>query len=82
MNTRQISCPLLCFLMQVASGRHKSEEDVRKVAKGRVWSGKDALALGLVDCLGGLEQAIEIAKQEAGLPLEVGSCFTLPCHLF
>ena len=54
-----------------------SEAEVRKIAKGRVWNGKDALAHGLVDCLGGLQDAIELAKTEAGLSLEVslGSLF-------
>ena len=50
-----------------------SEAQVRKIAKGRVWNGKDALAHGLVDCLGGLQDAIALAKTEAGLPLEVSS---------
>lgn len=57
--------------MQVAAGRGMSEAAVRRLARGRVWTGKDALAQGLVDCLGGLEDAIQLAKHEAGLPLEV-----------
>lgn len=56
---------------QVALGRKMSEEDVRKVAKGRAWTGRDALEHGLVDALGGLQLAITLAKLEAGLPLEV-----------
>ncbi len=48
-----------------------SEGEVRKIAKGRLWNGKDALAHGLVDCLGGLQDAVELAKTEAGLSLEV-----------
>ena len=40
------------------------------MAKGRVWTGEDALAHGLVDELGGLQDALRLAKQEAGLPLE------------
>jgi len=55
----------------VALGRNMTEEDVRKVAKGRAWTGRDALKHGLVDSLGGLNEAIALAKQEAGLPLEV-----------
>jgi len=58
-------------MVQVAAGRGMSEAEVRKIAKGRVWSGKDALAHGLVDCLGGLQDAITLAKQQAGLPLDV-----------
>ena len=57
--------------MQVALGRNMSEADVRKVAKGRAWTGHDALRHGLVDALGGLQEALALAKQEAGLPLEV-----------
>ena len=40
------------------------------MAKGRVWTGEDALAHGLVDALGGLQDALRLAKQEAGLPLQ------------
>ena len=54
-----------------------SEEDVRKVAKGRAWTGRDALEHGLVDALGGLQLAISLAKMEAGLPLEVRCCLIM-----
>ena len=57
--------------LQVALGRNMSEAAVRKVAKGRAWTGHDALRHGLVDALGGLQEALALAKQEAGLPLEV-----------
>lgn len=63
---------------QVAAGRGMSEAQVRQIAKGRVWNGKDALAHGLVDCLGGLQDAIALAKQEAGLPLEVRDPYRYP----
>ena len=43
--------------------------EARKVAKGRIWTGEDALHHGLVDKLGGLADAVHMAKQEAGLPL-------------
>lgn len=55
--------------MQVAEARRLPVEDVRKIAKGRMWSGVDALALGLVDQLGGLQDAIRLAKELAHLPL-------------
>ena len=45
-----------------------SMKQTRAVARGRVWTGEDALKLGLVDQLGGLKDAIELAKQVAGLP--------------
>ena len=38
------------------------------VARGRVWSGRDALEIGLVDVLGGLRDAVRIARERAGLP--------------
>lgn len=55
------------FVNKVATGRNMSVEDVEKIAQGRVWSGEDALANGLVDQLGGLSAAIDLAVEEAGL---------------
>ncbi|MBR9835468.1 MAG: signal peptide peptidase SppA [Alphaproteobacteria bacterium] len=46
------------FLTLVAEGRNKSFEDVHEVARGRVWSGEDALEKGLVDELGGIRAAM------------------------
>ncbi len=54
------------FLGVVAEGRNMSREDVRAVAKGRVWSGKDALKQGLVDEIGGLNDALDYAAQKSG----------------
>jgi protease-4 len=55
------------FKERVATGRNMSIEMVDSLGQGRVWSGKDALDRGLVDVLGGLDDAIEIAKNMAGL---------------
>lgn len=55
------------FVNKVALGRGKTPEEVEDVAQGRVWSGIDAKNKGLVDVLGGLETAIEIARLKAGL---------------
>jgi protease-4 len=55
------------FLNRVAKGRQKHVEDVDKIARGRVWSGADAMRLGLVDKIGGQQQAIEAAAKLAGL---------------
>lgn len=55
------------FLSTVGRGRNMSTEEVDEVAQGRVWSGDKALELGLVDHLGGLEQAIEAAARLAEL---------------
>ena len=55
------------FLTRVADGRDMTKEDVHAVAQGRVWTGKMAKEVGLVDQLGGLEDAIDVAAEEAGL---------------
>ena len=55
------------FKKHVSEGRKMSIEKVDSIGQGRVWSGTDALALGLIDELGGLEKAIEIAAREAKL---------------
>jgi len=56
------------FVARVARGRRLSEAAVDSVAEGRVWTGKAARARGLVDRLGGLETAFEMARARAGLP--------------
>ncbi len=58
------------FIQLVAEARGMSPDDVNEVAQGRVWSGQMAEALGLVDQLGGLEDAIASAAQLAGLESE------------
>jgi protease-4 len=58
------------FKDHVASGRHLTQEEVEKVAKGRVWSGEDAKARGLVDELGGYAVALRLAKEAAKLAPE------------
>lgn len=51
------------FLELVAEGRDTSTAEVDRIAKGRVWTGQQALDLGLVDEIGGLDRAIEVAAQ-------------------
>jgi len=58
------------FLQKVASSRGLPMEKVREIAQGRVWSGADALSVGLVDQIGGLEAAIEEAAGRANLSPE------------
>jgi protease IV len=58
------------FTTKVADGRGLTTEQVHELAKGRVWSGADAHARGLVDELGGLERAATIARRRAGLPAD------------
>jgi protease IV len=56
------------FTGKVAQGRRMSPERVHELARGRVWTGADALANGLVDELGGMDRAAAIARRRAGLP--------------
>ncbi|MBI4978042.1 MAG: signal peptide peptidase SppA [Spirochaetes bacterium] len=60
------------FVSKVAAARGKSADDVEKIARGRIYSGRDALAIGLVDELGGMETAVAAAKKIAGIgPSEI-----------
>jgi protease-4 len=56
------------FVDKAAAGRGKTREALHAVAQGRVWTGADALGHGLVDELGGLRRAIEVARELAGVP--------------
>ena len=58
------------FKARVAEGRGMTEEQVEEVARGRVWTGAQALEIGLVDELGDFETALAVAKKLAGLELE------------
>ncbi|MEO8573122.1 MAG: signal peptide peptidase SppA [Pyrinomonadaceae bacterium] len=58
------------FVPKVAKGRNKTNEEVDSMAQGRVWTGTQAKANGLIDEFGGLEKAIDVAKQLAGLPAD------------
>ena len=55
------------FIELVATGRNMSDADVRKIAEGIVWIGADAAEIGLVDQLGGLQEAVESAAALAGV---------------
>ncbi len=55
------------FKQRVAEGRGLPREIVDSLAGGRVYSGREAMALGLVDVMGGLDDAIEIARNMAGI---------------
>src|SRR5437763_1590700 len=58
------------FTEKVASGRRMTVEQVHEIARGRVWTGADAARNGLVDELGGISAAVEIARRRAGLPAD------------
>ena len=55
------------FVQRCADGRGMSVEAIEKIAEGRVWTGATAKELGLVDELGGLDKAIDIAAEKAGV---------------
>jgi protease-4 len=56
------------FLERVANGRHLTTDAVDAVARGRVWSGRSARSRALVDSLGGIRLAFQLAVHSAGLP--------------
>ena len=58
------------IIPKVAKGRNKTVEDANTLGQGRVWTGTQAKQSGLIDEFGGLEKAIEIAKQLANLPAD------------
>jgi len=53
------------FVEKAAQGRNTTPEKIDAIAQGRVWTGRQAKAIGLVDDLGGLDRAIALAKQRA-----------------
>jgi protease-4 len=58
------------FTTKVAQGRQLTKEEVHDIGRGRVWTGLQAKEIGLVDEIGGLSKALEIAKERAGIPKE------------
>jgi ClpP class serine protease len=52
---------------KVADGRKITFDQARAMAKGRVWTGEDAKRIGLIDVLGGMQDAIRIAKARIGV---------------
>jgi protease IV len=53
------------FVKEVADARHKTSDEIDRVAQGRVWLGTQAKDLGLIDELGGMDRAVELVKQRA-----------------
>jgi protease-4 len=56
------------FVTKAAEGRKKKPQEIEAVAQGRVWTGQEALAAGLVDALGGLDAAVRAARERARIP--------------
>ena len=65
MMTRNVEDFYKVFVGRVAEGRHMTYDEVHQIARGRVWTGADAIKIGLVDTLGGLDLAIRIAAEKA-----------------
>ena len=63
----QIDAVYDTFLSRVAVGRGMQIDEVHALAQGRVWTGRQAKALGLVDELGGMREALAVAKDRAGI---------------
>ena len=63
----QIDAVYETFLKRVSDGRGMRIDDVHAIAQGRVWTGRQAKALGLVDELGGMREAVAVAKERAGI---------------
>jgi protease-4 len=55
------------FVTKVATGRNMDKEAVADIAQGRVWTGRAGLANGLIDRIGGMELALHIAREKAGI---------------
>ncbi len=55
------------FTQKVANGRHKTPEFIDNIGQGRVWTGSEAIKIGLVDRLGNIDDAVKSAAKKAGL---------------
>lgn len=58
------------FVSKAAEGRHLTYEEIDRVARGRVWTGKQAIDIGLVDRLGDFDAAVRMARRMTGIPEE------------
>lgn len=55
------------FVKRCADGRKKTPDQIKAIAEGRVWTGEDALKIGLVDKIGGMDLALKLAVEKAKL---------------
>lgn len=55
------------FVKRCADGRKKTTDQIKAIAEGRVWTGEDALKIGLVDKIGGMDLALKLAVEKAKL---------------
>lgn len=70
------------FTKRCADGRGVSQDSIKKIAEGRIYSGTDALALGLVDELGGIDKAIEFVAKKANIDDYKLSYYPAPKNMF
>ena len=68
---REMDAHYRAFVELVAEGRGRPFEVIETVARGRVWSGRDALTHGLVDRLGDMSVAHELLREAVGAPLDL-----------
>lgn len=67
MITKEVDRVYERFITRVTEARKMTREETYRIAQGRVWSGVDAKTNGLIDNFGGLDEAIEIAAERAGI---------------
>jgi protease-4 len=60
------------FVTKAAAGRKRKKDEIEEVAQGRVWTGREALAHGLVDRMGGLDVALALARERGRLSPDAG----------
>jgi protease-4 len=65
--TTQLESFYTQFVAKAAEARGRTPQQIDAIAQGRVWTGRQGLEHGLVDALGGLDKAIDIAKEKAGI---------------
>jgi protease IV len=63
------------WLVAISEARHIPVDELRPLTEGRVWTGRQAKALGLIDDTGGYARAVEVAREEAGIPADEGVTF-------
>ena len=68
MAVKAVESAYVDFCGRVARGRKMSTKQVSGVAEGRVFTGVDALQVGLIDSLGGLHHSVDLAMKQAGMP--------------
>ena len=70
------------FLTRCADGRGIAKEELDKIAQGRIWTGATAKELGLVDVLGGIDTALQIAVEKAGVESYTLMSYPAPKSIF